>query len=199
MPTPHRRQLKHYNDAGHAHFLTFSCWKRKPLLSKDRSRLWFINSLNKVLLKYDFGCWAYVIMPEHVHLLVIPHLQQYQMSAFLSSLKLGVTHAAVKYLKQYNPRFLETLLDVQPSGRKTYRFWQPGGGMDTNLWTDAKIWEKIDYTHANPVRRKLVTQPGDWEYSSYRDYASAKTVGRVPIDWASLPDDPRMNSQLEMA
>ncbi len=164
------------------------------LLSKDRSQLWFMEALNKSLKKYDFGCWAYVIMPEHVHLLVIPHLKQYQMSSFLSSLKLGVTHAAVKHLKQQHPKFLEKLLDVQPSGRKTYRFWQPGGGFDVNLWIDVKIWEKIEYIHNNPVRRGLVERPADWESSSYRDYAAARTAGRALIDWEMLPDDPRRDS-----
>ena len=66
--------------------------------------------------------------------------------------------------------------------------------MDTNLWTDAKIWEKIDYTHFNPVRRRLVTQPEEWEWSSYREFAAAKTVGRVLIDWETLPEDPRRSS-----
>lgn len=191
MTSPHRRQLKHYNDEGHAHFLTFSCWKRMPLLSQLRSRLWFIQSLNVALKKYDFGCWAYVIMPEHVHLVVIPHLRVYSMSVFLSSLKLGVTHAAVKYLKQHHPSFLDKLLDVQPSGRQSYRFWQPGGGMGVNLWTDAKIWDRIDYCHNNPVRRRLVVKPEEWEYSSYRDFVAVSTVGEVPIDWETLPDDPR--------
>ena len=122
MPTPHRRQLKHYNDEGHAHFLTFSYWKRMPLLAQDRSRRWFIDSLNKAMKKYDVGCWAYVLMPEHVHLVVIPHQRVYEMGSLLASLKLGVTHAAVKYLKQHHPLFLRKLLDVQPSGRQTYRF-----------------------------------------------------------------------------
>jgi putative transposase len=161
------------------------------LLTKARTRLWFLASLNHALQEHDFGCWAYVIMPEHVHLVVIPHPQEYDTGAFLSSLKLGVTRVAVKYLKQHNPQFLEKLLDKQPSGRQTYRFWQPGGGMDVNLWTDAKIWDKIDYCHDNPIRRKLVVRPEDWEWSSYRDYRAAQSVGRVAIDWNTLPNDPR--------
>lgn len=191
MSNPHRRRLKHYNDAGHAHFFTFSCWKRLQLLSRDRSRLWFIRSLNKALKQHDFGCWAYIIMPEHVHLVVIPHRHAYSTSDFLSSLKLGVTRAAVKYLKLHHPAFLKKLLDVQPSGRQCYRFWQPGGGFDLNLWTDARIWEKINYCHENPLRRKLVVLPEEWDWSSYRDYRATRTVGRVPIDWKTLPDDPR--------
>jgi putative transposase len=139
MALPHRRRLKHYNDEGHAHFVTFSCWKRMQLLSKNRSRRWFLTSLNKALREHDFGCWAYVIMPEHVHLVVVPHRTQYDTGAFLASLKLGVTRVAVKDLKQHYPQFLPKLLDVQPSGRQTYRFWQPGGGVDVILWTDSRI------------------------------------------------------------
>jgi putative transposase len=194
MAVPHRRQLKHYNDQGHAHFITFSCWKRLPLLSKDRSRLWFLRSLNTSLTKHDYGCWAFVIMPEHVHLMVSPHASVYNTGAFLASLKLCVTRAAVKYLQQHTPKFLETLLDVQPSGRRSYRFWRPGGGIDVNLWTDAKIWDKIDYCHNNPLRRGLTERPEDWKWSSYRDYAASRTVGPVPIDWETPPNDLRRDS-----
>ncbi len=187
----HRRLRRTYNDEGHAHFLTFSCWKRLPLLSKDRSREWFVEALAKSLKEYNFGCWAYVIMPEHVHLLVYPHAREYKMGNWVASLKLLVTHRAVKYLRQHQPSFLEKLLDSQPNGRQAYRFWQPGGGVDVNLWTEAKIWEKIDYIHNNPVRRGLVVNPGEWRWSSYPDYANARTVGPVAIDWDTLPQDSR--------
>lgn len=73
-----------------------------PLLSHVRSRLCFIKSLNVALKKYDFGCCAYVIMPEHIQLVIIPHLRVYSMSTFLSSLKLDVRHASVKYVMQHN-------------------------------------------------------------------------------------------------
>ena len=191
MGTTHRRKLRHYNDSGHAHFLTFSCWNRMPLLARNRSRHWFTDSLADALEKHDFGCWSSVTMPEHVHLVVAPHQTQYSVSSFLSSLKLGLARPAVAYLKQHDAVFLNKLLDVQPSGRKTYRFWQPGGGIDVNLWTEAKVWEKVDYCHNNPLRRGLAAQPEDWEYSSYRDFAAGRTVGPIPIDWGSLPADPR--------
>ncbi len=161
------------------------------LLGKDRSRLWFIDALNRSNLRFNIACWAYVIMPEHVHLLALPGPVPVNLSSWVSSLKRRVTHAAVKYLSQHNPNFLTRLLDIQPSGRKSYRFWQPGGGVDVNRWTDAKIWDKIDYIHNNPVRRGLVTRPADFEWSSYRDYVAIRQVGRVVIDWRMLPEDPR--------
>jgi putative transposase len=191
MPPPHRKRCKRYNDLGHAHFFTFSCWKRLPLLSRDRSRQWFIQSLNRSLLKHDIACWAYVIMPEHAHVLLLPRREHYDISAWLRSFKLGVARPALRYLAEHQPAFLKTLEDRQPSGRVSYRFWQPGGGVDVNLWTDTKIWDKIDYHHNNPVRRRLVEKPEDWEWSSCRDYLAARQVGPVPIDFESLPRDPR--------
>ena len=62
--------------------------------------------------------------------------------------------------------------------------------MDVNLWTESKIWDKIDYIHNNPVRRGLVEKLEQWMWSSFRDYAHLGT-GLVPIDWDSLPGDPR--------
>jgi hypothetical protein len=66
-----------------------------------------------------------------------------------------------------------------------------GGGVDVILWTDYRIWDKIDCCHENPLRRRLVIHPEDWEGSSYRDYRAARTVDRIPIDWRTQPDDPR--------
>ena len=61
-----RKTVKHYDVFGDAHFLTFSCYHQIPLLSKDRTRLWFIEELNKARTKHQFDLWAWVIMPEHV-------------------------------------------------------------------------------------------------------------------------------------
>ena len=49
-----------------------------------------------------------------------------------------------------------------------YRFWQSGGGVDVNLWTIAKVVQKAEYCHRNPVVRGLVRQPEQWRYSSFR-------------------------------
>ncbi len=192
MQTPPRRRLcKRYNDPGHAHFLTFSCWKRLPLLARDRCRHWFTEALNASVQQHDIACWAYVIMPEHAHVLLLPRQWEYNISAWMASFKLRVARPALRYLEQNQPSFLKKLEDRQPSGRVSHRFWQPGGGIDVNLWTDAKIWDKIDYIHNNPVRRGLVERPEDWRWSSYHDFRAARQVGPVVLDWALLPHDPR--------
>jgi putative transposase len=70
MNPQHRRRNKSYNEPGHAHELTFSCFKRLPLLSRDRTRRWFLEALDTARLRLQLALWAYVIMPEHVHVIV---------------------------------------------------------------------------------------------------------------------------------
>jgi hypothetical protein len=69
---PHRKACKRYNTPGHAHALTFSCFRRQAFLSKDQSRQWLIEAIDRARQKLHFHVWAYVIMPEHAHLLVWP-------------------------------------------------------------------------------------------------------------------------------
>ena len=68
-----RKTCKRFNEPGHAHSLTFSCFKRHPFLSRARTRRWMIDAIRGTCKKHNIGIWAYVIMPEHVHLLIYPH------------------------------------------------------------------------------------------------------------------------------
>ena len=177
-----RKTCKRYNVPDHAHFLTFSCFGRQPFLTKDRSRRWLIDALGSALVKLDFALWAWVIMPEHVHLLVKPRQKTYSISTFLRSFKQPVTRAALRHVQAYAPGFLERMLDVQPNGEYSYRFWQRGGGYDTNLWTPRFIADKIRYIHNNPVKRGLVSHAVDWEWSSARDVAKLRQAPLLPLE-----------------
>jgi putative transposase len=175
---------------GEAHALTFSCFRRQAFLSRDRSRLWTIEAIRRAISEHKFHLWAYVLMPEHVHLLVCPGEPVYSTSAFLKSIKKSVANRAVRYVREHAPTFLDRMADRQPNGSIAYRFWQRARGYDRNLWSPRYIWETIDYIHANPVRRNLCERPEDWIWSSASDYASGRT-GLLAIDLASLPEDPR--------
>jgi len=65
-----RKKVRHFDEPGHAHFLTFSCYGRLPLLGKDRSRGWLIEAIVAARQKHGFDLWAWVVMPKHVHLLI---------------------------------------------------------------------------------------------------------------------------------
>ena len=70
MPDRRRKTKVSYDIPGHAHFVTFSCFDRLSLLSRDRSRGWLIDSLEQMRKLHNVAIWAYVLMPEHVHLLL---------------------------------------------------------------------------------------------------------------------------------
>src|SRR3972149_5974059 len=77
-----------YNEPGHAHLLTFSCFKGRPFLSKDRTRFWLIESLDCARHRLTFDVWAYVIMPEHAHVLLLPRQRTYSISQILAAVKI---------------------------------------------------------------------------------------------------------------
>jgi REP-associated tyrosine transposase len=174
---PPRKKVKHY-DNGEPHFLTFSCYRCLPLLSKDRTRQWFVEALEEARAVHGFQLWAWVIMPEHVHVLLWPpfHLissdprsTRGRISGILSSIKRPVGEKAVSYLSEHSPDFLKRLT-VTNATRTYHRFWQAGSGHDENVSEPSALHALVEYIHLNPVRRGLVTRPEDWPWSSTRDW-----------------------------
>ena len=68
----YRRLVKHHDEPGHAHYLTFSCFHGQPFLTSPRACAWLAESILAAKAKHPFDLWAWVFMPEHVHLLVRP-------------------------------------------------------------------------------------------------------------------------------
>ena len=185
MPKVHRKRCRHYDDEQSAHFLTFSCYHRIPLFSKPRSCEWLIDALRLARQQGQFDLWAFVIMPEHVHLVLQPPAGV-RISQILTTLKQSVSKRAIPWLHEHAPQFLPHIHDCQPSGRSAYRFWQRGGGYDRNLRTTSDVHEKIDYVHKNPVRRGLTEIPEQWPRSSARAWHTG-IDDPVPIDRHSVP------------
>jgi putative transposase len=181
-----RKTCRRYNDVGHAHSLTFSCFKRQPLLSKDRTRQWLLQALDDARRALHFDLWAYVIMPEHCHVLLWPGEERYSTSQILYAIKMPVARNAIDWLKANAPERMEMLLDEQPNGKALYRFWQRGGGYDRNLVEPATIHATIEYIHNNPVRRGLVQHAEDWPWSSAGFYAGEEDA-KLQMDPSSLP------------
>jgi len=184
MTAPYRKRCKRYDVEGDAHHLTFSCYLCLPLLSKERSCNWVLQALQLGREKGQFHLWAYVIMPEHVHLVLWP--KGAIISQILTTLKQSVSKRALLWIEENAPQFLPRLEDVQPNGKRSYRFWQRGGGYDRNLRSVADIYEKIEYIHANPVRRGLVPTPDAWKWSSCMAWQTGRDEP-MAIDRGSLP------------
>src|SRR5262249_46320332 len=176
MTIPHRKRFKTYNTPGHAHELTFSCYRRLPLLAMDRTWHWFIETLDNARLRRSFYLWAYVIMPEHGHVFLWCRHADHEIRRGRTALKVPVQRRALAFLRENSADFLERLRDEQPSGKVHYRFWQRGGGYDRNIHHPATLLAMIEYIHNNPVRRGLVEKATDWPWSSARFYCGMDGV-----------------------
>ncbi len=154
-----------YNLPNHVHYLTFSCFHRQQLLTSDDFRLMLLESWNEAREVGRFAVWAYVLMPEHVHLLVYPREDNYAMNKILRLLKERFTRRVVGYWRDRSPDLLSRIQCLRGQCM-VHRFWQEGGGYDRNLYEWKTIQRTIDYIEWNPVRRKLVTNPTEWPWSS---------------------------------
>jgi putative transposase len=151
--------LVRYQQCGVFHFLTFSCYHRQPLLDNATAYSVFEHELEKVRIRYSFVVAGYVLMPEHVHLLVGEPRR--------SSLSV-----ALQVLKQQTSRQLKQ--------RGAVQFWQRRY-YDFNVHKEEKRVEKLRYMHRNPVKRGLVEKPEQWQWSSFRHYATGE-LGAVEIE-----------------
>jgi putative transposase len=169
--------LRRYYGKGHLHFITFSCYRRLPLLKTARARDGFVKELGKVRDEMGFHLLGYVVMPEHVHLLM-SEPKQGTPSTVLQKLKLRAarrlrTHRRPACLGQMRLPFAET-------GEPLRAFWQ-ARFYDFNVYSKGKKMEKSNYMHANPVIRGLVKHPRDWSWSSWGFYYGGAR-GLVAID-----------------
>ena len=164
----YRRTFKFHNNPGEAHYLTFSCFKKRHFLSRDRTRQYVIDALERSRARYGFDLWAFVIMSNHVHLLIYPPGDNDDMGKIEVAIKLSVSRRAMNYLRRHNPEGLRVLETGQQD--TPYRFWQQGNGYDENVASPEAIFEIIRYIHENPVRAGLCEEPADWQWSSAREW-----------------------------
>ncbi len=162
------KRLKRYYGLGHLHFITFSCYHRMALLGTTRSRNAFVRALAEVRAKYQFALVGYVVMPEHVHLM-IAEPKHGNPSGVVHSLKLRVSKRMRRKARRRSDSQRSFVFHAPAT-----RFWQPRF-YDFNLWSAKKRREKLDYMHRNPVTRRLVTDPKDWVWSSYASYSGRGT------------------------
>ena len=181
----HRKRCRRYDEPYHAHYLTFSCFRRQPFFSGQMAGRWFLEALDAARQAEGFHLWAFVVMPEHLHMVIAPGAE-YSISRILWRIKKPLAERVVGFVREHHPEFLKRMAEGRAGGRIRRHFWQPGGGYDGILRSVEDVYEKIRYFHANPVRRGLVVRPEDWEWSSYRAWTDGQQ-GAIQLDLESLP------------
>ena len=155
---------KRYQHQRCLHFITFSCYRRMRLLDSVTAQNIFEHELERVRCWYGCYITAYVVMPEHVHLLI-------------SEPERSELSVAIQMLKQITSRKMK--LHNMP------RFWQVRY-YDFPVWSERKRIEKLRYIHRNPVKRGLVSRPEDWRWSSFAHYATgAEGVVEIESQWTA--------------
>ena len=156
---------------GHLHFITCSCYRRLTLFASVRSKNLFVKILGEVRDRYGFSLVGYVVMPEHIHLL-ISEPSKGTPSTVMQVLKQRVSRrmrrkprkaVSTRQLKLRFQGFDNSLLQSLLQFRQP-RFY------DFNVWSQKKFVEKLQYMHMNPVKRRLVSHPKDWPWSSFSFY-----------------------------
>jgi putative transposase len=157
---PHRKRIKHYDEFGDFHELTFSCYHRWKLLTNDTWRGFLARAVDDALVAEECCLAAFVFMPEHVHLLIYPadgSVDPERVSRLLGSIKRPCSAQIKEKLSKGNSRLLDRLTIHERPGKTAFRFWQEGPGYDRNLQTEEAVYH--------------VTACGNEQKHIYRDLA----------------------------
>jgi len=163
------RGLRRFHESGQSHFVTFSCYRRKASFKEPAIYNLFPVCLEATRRRFRMRVYGYVVMPEHVHLLV-SEPNEGNLSQAIHHLKLSFS----KRVPQVRALPLGANLgEKQPFWQKRY--------YDRNVKDYREFTVKLRYLHRNPVKRGLVRNPMDWPWSSFRHYA-LREVGVVEIE-----------------
>ena len=176
-------RLKHYDHDGRARFVTFCTNRRIPVLTNDTFRSVVIQAIDNVRKKHFFRLLGYVIMPEHVHLLIVP-APETAVGLLIGQIKRLSAREIHSALKRSGSDLIQRLMVIR-RGKPKFALWQQRC-YDHNCRTDEAVIEKLRYCHDNPVKRGLVRSPSDWRWSSFGCYhAEGKSV--LEVDMIAAP------------
>ena len=172
--------LKRFQQSAQSHFVTFSCYQRLPRFQNDRVRDTFLASLERTRRSYRFRVYGYVVMPEHVHLLV-SEPEEKTLAKAMQALKISVARLEMRY-----------------HCNASATFWQKRY-YDHNVRTHESFVEKLCYIHRNPVKRGLAQNPEDWKWSSFRHYITGEAgVVEIESQWTADRRSGRMGTMLKV-
>ena len=146
-----------YDRERHAHFVTFSCYRRRRLLDDDRVKRVVLGVLNSQLTLQNGRCVGFVVMPDHVNAVVWPPGED-QIVQFMKQWKQRASVQIKRLMASVFVQYAKTIDASEP-------VWQ-AGYYDFNPFTEGKTEEKLVYMRQNPVRAGLgsvdnwLVQPG---------------------------------------
>lgn len=136
-----------------------------------------LNSLGHLHQQEKFLIYAYVILENHLHLVVsgeslsrqIARFKSYSARSIIDWLKVAGRESTLKQL---------TFAKLHHKNDRDYQLWQEGSHPQ-HIQNLEMLRQKVEYIHQNPVRRGYVDKPAHWRYSSARDYEGG--TGLLPV------------------
>lgn len=160
------RGLVRFQESGQTHFITFSAFHREPKLVRPDVCNLVLQALEQTRLRFQLRVYGYVLMPEHVHLL-------------LSEPEQESLADALHFLKLSSSKQIHSITGEHGA------FWQLRY-YDRNIRSYNDFVEKLRYIHRNPVKRGLCVRPEDWEWSSFRHYATGEIrLIEIESEWTA--------------
>ena len=162
--------LPRFHIEGHIYYVTTVIYGRLPIFTRPSFIIPLIDSLNFYRYQQEFRLLGYVIMPDHLHLVIWP-FGQATVSDIMRDYKTLTSKRIIRQAKVENIQ--DWVIAFEQAGQETQRsdnkVWQDSF-WDENIYTERFLRQKLNYIHRNPVRAGLVEHPGDYPYSSYRNY-----------------------------
>jgi putative transposase len=165
-----RRTIRRFGAPGAIRELTFSCYHQYPLI--ERADLYgdLARVIGRACARHGYELLCFVIMPDHVHLVVRALEGASGIAVLLQAIKRPTSYRGHLEIHRRDPRLSLHLTRFRGDRKPAFRLWQAGPGYDRNLVSSRSSRASIDYLHRNPVRKGLVGQAADWPWSSFRQF-----------------------------
>ncbi|MFN2494058.1 MAG: transposase [Pyrinomonadaceae bacterium] len=180
------RKWSNQNLPGALHFVTGNFLERFPVFKQDECCESFVNTFKTLLKDWPCKLIAYILMPDHFHLIVNP--QDERIKEFSGKLKGGSARAIVE---------VEEGIRFKLDSDGAHQVWQESF-KGQPLWSSWMIWQKINYIHANPVKARLVKSAKDYRWSSFHAFHSGSTEP-LPVDqaWWWVDDSEKLSKSMK--
>lgn len=151
-----------------AYYLTSVAKNRLSVFQKPRLKDLVCKAINEAWLSANFLLFAYVIMPDHLHVIVGSELKPSKISQYINGI---IARRIIDYLKNNgHETSLAKLRHEDRSRQYRYSLWDHHPNVKRLNHEDV-FMQKVNYLHQNPVRARLVQQPQDYRWSSARLWA----------------------------
>jgi len=180
------RKWSNLNLPGALHFVTGNFLNRLPIFNQEECCQSFIDILSDLLEEWPCKLIAYVLMPDHLHLIVNP--RDGRIIEFTGKLKSLAARAITK---------TAIGIEFKQDSDGSHNVWQDSFKA-VPLWSSWMIWQKINYIHANPVKAKLVSSAKDYRWSSFKAfYSGDEKPLSIDRDWWWPNDSEKLSKAMK--